>query len=336
LAAIGRSAESQMKLIDDLLDVTRIATGKLSIDPRPMEIGSAVSQAVQSIRPAAEEKGVRLSLNLAGLGNTVVRADPPRLHQVFLNLLSNSVKFTPAGGSINVVLRQSGALIEVEVADTGKGIPSDFLPHLFTRFRQADTTTSRTYGGLGLGLAIVKQLVELHRGTVQADSGGEGKGAKFTVRLPVAPKAVAEPGQGKSAGAAADDAPAVRLDGVRVLVVEDEPDARRAIEIFLRDAGANVVSAASADEALQRVKSDPVHVLLTDLSMPGKDGYALLRQVRDLEMSDAVPPIPAVALTALATPADRDRAIAAGFDEHVAKPVDPARLLSILRRLADR
>jgi signal transduction histidine kinase/CheY-like chemotaxis protein len=334
LETIERNAKAQSQLIDELLDVSRIVTGKLRLDTRPVEIGRVIEAAVESVRPAARARNIRLEVELAPLGDPLL-GDAGRLQQVAWNLLSNAVKFTPEGGRVGVLLRRAGRHAEVRVEDTGQGIDADFLPHIFDRFRQADGSTTRRHGGLGLGLAIARHLVELHGGAISADSEGEGRGASFTVRLPLAAShAGAETGHAPEDGAG----PAARtaaLKGLRVLVVEDEADTRELVCFALTAAGAEVKTVERAREALDTLEGWTPDVLVSDIGMPGLDGYDFIGEVRRREADSGVR-LPAVALTAYAGVEDRQRAISAGFQTHLAKPLDPAEMVAAVARLAGR
>ncbi|PCC73714.1 Signal transduction histidine kinase [Nannocystis exedens] len=326
LRAIETSARAQSLLIEDLLDVARMLSGKLRVQLREDSLLPAAQAALEVVRPMAQAKSVRLDAQLDPSVGPVL-ADPDRMQQVLWNLLSNAVKFTPAGGSVTLSLTRDGDDMALRVADTGAGIRRDFLPHVFDRFRQADPTTTRAHGGLGLGLAIVRQLVELHAGSVTAESPGEGAGSVFTVRLPLvdrrAPPAASRP-----------SAPARPLIGVRALLVEDDPDTRRALCLVLEDAGAEVTSVASAPAARAALDAARPDVLLCDIGMPGEDGYALLRSVRAHEQSAGDRPVPAAALTAYTRDEDRRRALACGFQTHLAKPIEPDLLVATVRALA--
>ena len=339
LGIIYRNARSQAQLIDDLLDVSRIITGKLRIDIRPIDLAPVVEAAVAVVRPAASAKRVQLQ-TVFEPGTGTVSGDPERLQQVVWNLLSNAVKFTPNGGSVQVRLGRSNSHVEVAVSDTGQGIAPEFLPHVFDRFRQADMGTSRRQGGLGLGLAIVRHLVELHGGAVWAESRGEGLGTTFRVTLPVV--AASDAGATVVGGVAspylgAGDTPLSlpSLEGVKVLAVDDEPHGRTLIMEMLKRCGAEVVAVSSAGEALDVLQAWRPHVLLSDIGMPGADGYVLIRRVRELpeELGGRTP---AAALTAYAGAEDRARALASGFQTHVAKPVEPAELAAVVASLAGR
>jgi CheY-like chemotaxis protein len=295
-----------------------------------------VDAAIESIRPAAEAKGIRVQRVLDGTG--VVMGDPARLQQVVWNLLANSVKFTPRGGRVHVRVWNVRSQVEVVVEDTGVGIAPAFLPHVFERFRQGDSSSTRPHGGLGLGLAIVRHLVELHGGTVEASSEGEGRGARFTVRLPTV--AVAARSEPASTPVAREEGLSplpseLRLDGLRVLVVDDESDTRELLATVLTQLGAVVVTASSGEEALALLARERPDVLLSDIEMPGSDGYTLIRRVRSLPPEQGGR-VPAAALTAYARAEDRLSALLAGFQVHMAKPVQPAELAAVLVRLSGR
>jgi signal transduction histidine kinase/DNA-binding response OmpR family regulator len=337
LETIERNARAQSQLIDDLLDVSRIITGKLNLDARPVELGPIIQAAINSVRPSAEAKNIQLEMEL-DLTIGEVAGDGNRLQQVVWNLFSNAIKFTPDNGRVDVHLRRVNSHVEIVVSDTGQGISAEFLPHVFDRFRQADGTTTRTHGGLGLGLAIVRHLVELHGGTVRADSPGAGQGATFTVNLPLISGGMAQ-GQGERAHkASVDEGPPphyLALGGLRVLVVDDEVDTRDLIAEVLARGGAEVQTAATASEALGVLERWIPDVLVSDIGMPDEDGYALIKKVRGL---DAKQPgwIPALALTAYAGVEDRMRALSAGFQMHMSKPLDPGELLAVVASLGGR
>ena len=335
---IERNARAQAQLIEDLLDVSRIITGKLRVDVRPVDPNSFIEAAVEAVRPAAEAKGVRLQ-KVMDTGVVTVSGDPVRLQQVVWNLLSNAIKFTPKGGRVQVRLERVNSHIEIAVSDNGQGIPSDFLPHVFDRFRQADGTTTRHHGGLGLGLAIVRHLIELHGGTVRAESPGEGRGAVFTVLLPVAPVYPAGSSEERVHPAARDTLPAFecpdRLDDLRVLVVDDEPDTREMLKAGLGQCGAVVTTVGSAAEALSEIAKAPPDVLVSDIGMPDEDGYELIRKVRNLR-AERGGAVPAIALTAYARTEDRLQALRAGYQMHVTKPVELTELAAVVSSLAKR
>jgi len=336
---IERNARSQAQLIEDLLDVSRIITGKLRLDVRAVEPASLIESALEAVRPAAEAKGVAL---LKVLDTTIssVLGDPARLQQVVWNLLSNAIKFTPGGGSVEVRLERVATQIQIVVSDTGEGISADFLPYVFDRFRQADATTTRMHGGLGLGLAIVRHLVEMHGGTVSAESYGEGQGATFFVRLPLTPVYQKSSMQGHTVQLADHsklltlDCPE-RLDGLKILAVDDEEDTRELLRSVFEHCGAKVTTAASAAEALTLLEETRPDVLISDIGMPEEDGYELIVKVRALPVERGGK-TPAVALTAYARAEDRLRALRTGYQMHVPKPVELAELVAIVARLAER
>ena len=342
LKIIERNAEAQNQLVRDLLDVSRIITGKLRLDTISVDLAPVVESALDSVRQAAEAKGISLGFE-SGAGPEVVSGDPDRLQQVVWNLLSNAIKFTPKGGRVGVKLGREESDVLIRVSDTGQGISPEFLPHVFERFRQADGSTTRAHGGLGLGLAVVRHLVEQHGGHVSAESKGEGRGSTFTIRLPLAAVREGSEGRGGSgplrdAGgkktAAASDV-AEPLSGVRVLVVDDQPDARELLALVLERAGASVATAETADAAVRLLRASPADVLVSDIGMPGEDGYKFVGRVRALPASEGGRVL-AVALTAYATEEDRRRALDAGFEEHIAKPVEPSALVAAVAALAAR
>ena len=338
LDTIERNARAQAQLIDDLLDVSRIVTGKLRMDVRPSDPSSFIDAAVDAVRPAAEAKGVRMQ-KVMDTGLISIPGDPVRLQQVIWNLLSNAIKFTPRGGRVQIRSERVNSHLEIVVSDTGQGISPDFLPHVFDRFRQADQKTSRQHGGMGLGLAIVRHLVELHGGNVSAASDGEGKGSTFIVRLPISPIYKVDATGARVHPAARDLLPAneatERLDGLRILVVDDEPDTRDLLKQGLENCGANVRLAASAAEAVDSIVAEIPDILISDIGMPGIDGYDLIRQIRGLP-ADAGGKIPAVALTAYTRVEDRLQALRAGYDMHVPKPVELAELVAVAASVVRR
>jgi CheY-like chemotaxis protein/two-component sensor histidine kinase len=325
LATIERNAKLQAELIEDLLDVSRILRGKLSLNVSPVNLASIIKAALETVRLAAEAKSITVEVNLAP-NVKPVSGDTTRLQQVVWNLLSNAVKFTPTGGRVTVRLEQVDTHAQITVSDNGKGIPSAFLPYVFDYFRQADSATTRKFGGLGLGLAIVRHLVELHGGTVQADSLGEGQGATFIVELPLMPISAAENQQQQFPQSS------LNLQGIRVLVVDDDTDTREFLVFLLEQAGASVISASSAGEALRELTQFKPDILLSDIGMPDMDGYMLMRQVRALP-SEQGGQIPAIALSAYAGELNQQQAIAAGFQRHLAKPVEPEELIRIITSL---
>jgi PAS domain S-box-containing protein len=343
LEVIERNVRAQAQLIEDLLDVSRIITGKLRVDLRPIDVAPVVEAGLEPVRPSAEAKEIRLVCDVQA-GGARVLGDPDRLQQVVWNLASNAVKFTPKGGRVQVRLRTLTSHAELSVTDSGRGIGADFLPYVFERFRQADSTSTRKFGGLGLGLAIVRHLVELHGGTVHAESEGLEHGATFTVRLPLlgveateAPSgAGGEAAGGEAAGGeAAGAAEPARLAGVRVAVVDDEVDMRDFLTTSLRQYGAEVIALGSAEEAFEALQLRPPDVLVSDIGMPGDDGYTLIRRLRALP-AERGGLMPAVALTAFAHGEDGSRVLAAGYQVHIPKPVEPGRLASVLARLVGR
>ena len=332
---IERNARAQVRLIDDLLDLSRIMSGRFRLDVQQVSLVDIARSALDSIEPTAQTKGIRLE-SVLDPRSVVVSGDPARLQQVFWNLLSNAVKFTPRGGRIQVVLQRVNSHIEFSVSDTGIGIPAAFLPHVFERFSQKDSSTHREYGGLGLGLAICKQLVDLHGGSIQAKSMGEGQGATFVITLPLVML-----GKEKDAGRVhptaaelAELVPVPRLDGVRALVVDDEADALELVKRVLENQGALVTSVRSGDDALRLLESSAPDVLISDIGMPGMDGYQFMRRMRAAEPRERR--MPALALTAFARPDDRKHAILAGYQAHLAKPFDMAELAIVVAGLVGR
>jgi PAS domain S-box-containing protein len=339
LETIVRNARLQSQLIDDLLDVSRIISGKMRLDVRPTELVPVIDAALEAVRPAAEAKQIALRRVLDPLAGPVM-GDPARMQQVVWNLLANAVKFTPKGGTAEVRLEQVNSHVEIVVADNGAGISPAFLPHVFDRFRQLDGSTTRQHGGLGLGLAIVRHLVELHGGTVRVKSPGEGRGSTFVVTLPVS-VAHMTPAAGvrihPRAEAGEKDPcqtdPELNLKGIRVLVVDDEADARETLREILEHCNAEVLTAGSAEEALEVLPRWRPDVLLSDIGMPEEDGYSLIRRIRELPMEKGGH-TPAAALTAFARGEDRRRALRAGFQMHVAKPVEVQELAAVVASLA--
>jgi PAS domain S-box-containing protein len=335
---IERNARAQAQLIDDLLDVSRIITGKLRLDMRAVNPNNFIDSAVEAVRPGAESKGVRIR-KILDTGVISVAGDPVRLQQVIWNLLSNAVKFTPRGGLVQVRLSRVNSHVEIAVGDTGQGISSEFLPHVFDRFRQADQKITRTHGGLGLGLSIVRHLVELHGGTVRAESEGEGRGSTFTVMLPVAPVYMETEAGERVHPAARDTLPAYecpdRLDGLKILIVDDERDTLEMLRIGLSNCGAEVTTAGSAADALEAISSSVPDVIISDIGMPDVDGYEFMRKIRALP-AEGGGRVPAVALTAYARTEDRLQALRSGYQMHVPKPVELAELVAVTASLAQR
>ena len=334
---IERNARAQQQLIEDLLDVSRIITGKLRLDVRPVAPETFIAAAVESVRPAADAKEIELEiLNDPNIGS--ISGDAGRLQQVVWNLLSNAIKFTPRGGRAQLKLLRTSSHVEISVTDSGQGIRKDFLPYVFERFRQADMKTTRAHGGLGLGLAIVRQLVELHGGTVGVTSEGEGKGATFTVKLPVLPVYPNTAATGQQNLAELENSEpdyGGNLAGLKILVVDDEADTCDLLRSVLSGCGADVTAARSANEAFRLFQLVRPDVMVSDIGMPLEDGYELMRKVRALPEVNGGK-VPAVALTAYARPDDRIRALRAGYQMHVAKPVEMRELVSIVASLANR
>jgi signal transduction histidine kinase/CheY-like chemotaxis protein len=333
---IERNANAQSQLVNDLLEISGILAGKMRIKPAQVDVLDVLEMAVEGVRPAADAKSIQLDVE-NHVDSALLRGDAERLQQVFWNLLTNAVKFTPKKGRVKATLRKVDSELELSVEDNGLGIAQAFLPHVFDSFRQSDTTISRTHGGLGLGLSISKHIVELHGGTIEARSAGVGQGAAFVVRLPVSPlvsatfgvpavPATREPASAAPAGTS--------LAGVRVLVVDDEPDARELLAYFLESCEAEVRVAESVGEALSVLEGYTPDVIVSDIGMPVEDGYAFIRRVRTLP-AESKQNIPAIALTAFTRHEDRTRALVEGFNVHMAKPVEPAALAKAIRELAD-
>jgi CheY-like chemotaxis protein/two-component sensor histidine kinase len=315
----------QSQLIEDLLDISRILQGKLSLNVVAVDLATIIQSAMETVRLAAQAKSIQIQQTLDP-NVASVSGDPARLQQVLWNLLSNAVKFTPEGGRVDVRLEQHGTQAQITVSDTGKGIRADFLPYVFDYFRQADATTTRKFGGLGLGLAIVRYLVELHGGTVEAESLGEGQGATFTVWLPLLSKP-SPVGQDNQSSASL-----VNLNNVKVLIVDDDNDTREFLAFVLEQGEATVITAANAREAFTALRCNQPDVLISDIGMPDMDGYMLMRQVR------ALPPeqggrIPAIALTAYAGEINQQKALQVGFQQHISKPVDPDILIAAIANI---
>jgi len=334
--AIERSGRHQAALINDLLDVSRIVAGKMELDTRPLDLASVVKAALQAAEPDAQARQVRLEQAIESPLPPIL-GDAIRLQQVVWNLLSNAIKFTPAGGRVNTLLRSAGSWVELVVRDTGAGISAKFLPHVFDRFRQEETTSARRRRGLGLGMAIVRNLVELHGGTVRVESAGLDQGTTFTVRLPLAAILPARADQPSHPLTSAKEPPAESRDltGLRIHLVDDDALGRGMIATLLRSNGAIVTESATAADALKAMDPTPPDVLISDIGMPGEDGYSLIRDVRRLDAARGHQ-TPAVALTAYATPQDRRLALAAGFTTHVPKPVEPAEFVEVIAHLTGR
>jgi PAS domain S-box-containing protein len=341
LETIERNAKAQSQLIEDILDVSRVITGKLRLEVQPVDLTSVIESTIDAVLPAAEAKGIRLQRVLDS-GASMVSGDPSRLQQVVWNLLSNAIKFTPRDGRVQVNLERVNSHVEIIVADNGQGIDPEVLPFIFERFRQADSSTTRTHGGLGLGLAIVRHLVEMHGGTVEVESAGEGHGSTFTVRLPLVVvrslnlNRMSDTEQvhpTASSGLPFTCPP--ELDGLRLLVVDDEEDTRTLLRMVLEKCGALVTTASSAREALAALKKTRPDVLISDLGMPDEDGYALIKMVRALGKEDGGQ-TPSAALTAYARVEDRMKVLRSGFQIHIPKPVEPAELVAVIANLAGR
>lgn len=328
LATIERNAKLQAELIEDLLDVSRILQGKLSLNVSPVNLASTIQAAIETVRLAAEAKSIQVEVDIDP-NASYVSGDATRLQQVVWNLLSNAVKFTPNGGRVQIRLTQADDRAAIAIRDNGQGIAREFLPYVFDYFRQADSASTRKFGGLGLGLAIVRHLVELHGGTVASDSPGEGLGATFTVKLPLMPIAGAK----DRAEQFTPSSP--NLQGVQVLVVDDDTDTRELVVFLLEEAGAIVTSASSASEAFAALSQFQPDILLCDIGMPEMNGYTLIRQMRGLPPQQGGQ-IPAIALTAYAGDFDRKQALAAGFQHHLAKPIEPNELVHAIVTLLEQ
>jgi signal transduction histidine kinase len=330
LDAIDRNARVQAQLIDDLLDVSRIVSGKLHLDVRPLDIASVTRAAINVVRPAADAKSITLDYQ-AQPGMGAISADSARLHQIIWNLLSNAVKFTPQGGKITILIEEERSHAKVTVQDTGQGIDPEFLPRVFDRFRQADSSTTRSFGGLGLGLAIVRHLVELHGGTVSAESEGVGRGASFTATFPLLTDRTTPIAQ----SAEFHVSELRSLNGLRVLLVDDEAEAREIISTVIGRTGAEVKACISASDALSKIEEWRPDVILSDIAMPEEDGYSFINKVRSLPPEKGGE-TPAAALTAYARDEDRMQALAAGYQMHIAKPIGASQLVTMVAKLAGR
>ncbi|HKV34920.1 MAG TPA: ATP-binding protein, partial [Pyrinomonadaceae bacterium] len=328
---IWRNAKAQAQIVDDILDVSRIITGNLYIDLHPIEVAPVVQNAINVVRPTADAKGIRIETQIENIA-AMISGDANRLQQVIWNLLSNAVKFTNNGGRVTVKVTQANAAVEIGVTDTGQGISREFMPYVFDRFSQADSTTTRHHGGLGLGLAIARHLVEIHGGTIRAASRGEGQGATFTITLPLIDSNVTsiEPVTDKSLAYASQ-----MLSGVNVLLVDDDSDTLKLMTTALTRRQANVTAVSSAGEAIQAIRQQRPDVLVSDIAMPDEDGYGLIEKVRSLETAETLS-IPAVAITAYAKEEDRERALSSGFQIYLAKPIELRELVSVVARAARR
>jgi PAS domain S-box-containing protein len=335
LQTIERNAMAQARLIEDLLNASRIITGKLQLDIQQIDLASVIDAAINAVRPTADAKNIKLKV-LVEPGVGQITGDPTRLQQVVWNLVSNSIKFTPNGGRVETRLESINSQVEITVSDSGQGISPDFLPYIFDRFRQADSTTTRRQSGLGLGLAIVRHIVELHGGTISAESPGEGQGTTFRVQLPIRAASTEILHMGRKQQVIENIEPfafSTSLEGLRVLVVEDEPDTRELVTVLLTKSGAEVQAVGSASEVFTLLDGWRPDVLVSDIGMPGMDGYQLIRKIR-ARTPEQGGWIPAVALTAYAKAEDRVRAISAGFNMHVIKPVEPVELIAVIANLA--
>jgi PAS domain S-box-containing protein len=336
LASIERNAKAQAQLVEDLLDISRIVSGSMRMEMKPLHLAGIIATAVDSIMPAAQAKGIRLRVvSDPGVGS--VEGDADRLQQVIWNLLSNAIKFTPTGGRIEIELEQRGGQVEVTVADTGKGIDPTFMPRIFDRFSQEDSSSTRSFGGLGLGLTIVKHLTELHGGTVRVNSEGLGKGASFIVGLPVlgAPAKLLTPqGMPQAKRRESESEFFQELNGLKLLVVDDEIDTCEMLSVAFGEVGASVKIATSGEQALALIEEWPPDMLICDINMPDMDGYQVIRQIRARE-GHTQTPLPAIALTALARVEDQVKALAAGYQMHVPKPIELSELFAIVVGLLD-
>jgi CheY-like chemotaxis protein len=336
IETINRNARSQAQIIDDILDVSRIITGNLYLELHPVELEPVLEAAINVVRPTAEAKGIQIEVDFEPIP-AAVPGDTNRLQQVFWNLLSNAVKFTPTNGKVRVQLRHVNSEVEVVVSDTGPGISAEFLPFVFDRFRQADSTSTRQHGGLGLGLAIARHLVEIHGGAISAKSAGNGAGATFTVRLPtvgsileISDAAVARKREEESENQQRLKSQ-LQLSGLHVLLVDDDKDTLELLGAALRQRSANVTAVSSAAAALESIKSLRPDVLISDIAMPGEDGYALIEKVLGLDLE---PGLPAIAITAYAKEEDRQRALAAGYQRFLSKPVELGEFIAAVAELA--
>jgi signal transduction histidine kinase/CheY-like chemotaxis protein len=337
IETIERNARSQARLIDDLLDVSRIITGNLRLDLHPLNLAPIVEAAIDALRPTADVKGIQLRVETLS-ADCLVKGDPNRLRQVIWNLLSNAIKFTQRGGVVAVALKCSGGSVRLSVADTGEGISAEFLPYVFDRFRQAEGSISRKQGGLGLGLAVVRHLVELHGGSIHAESAGLGHGSLFTVDLPLAEER-RDPARAEERKRELERRRSrrgsIRLDGVHVLLVEDDEDSRKLLGTMLKRHGARVTATKSAAEAFRAVVSEAPDLLISDIGMPDEDGYEFIRKLR------ALPPeeggrTPAIALTGYASRKDRELALEAGYQQHIAKPIEQTDMIAAIAALIGR
>ncbi len=338
IEAIERNAKSQAQLIEDLMDVSRIISGKMRLDIKPIAVTAIVKAAIDSVRPAAEAKNIRMEMLIDPAADKL-SGDEGRLQQIIWNLLSNSVKFTPSGGTVQVTVSRKDSFTQISIHDTGEGISPEFLPHVFDRFKQADASTTRKHGGLGLGLAITRNLTELHGGTIEAESEGEGRGATFTVRLPTSAEVSPVRSVESESKDAANEASAISdppsLTGIRILAIEDDPDSRELLRVVLEGFGAAVATASSAREGLAAMSGWRPAVIVSDIGMPDEDGYTFIEQVRSLDASQGGN-TPAIALTAFARVEDKTRALEAGYQMFAPKPVQANELAKMVARLVGR
>jgi signal transduction histidine kinase/CheY-like chemotaxis protein len=337
LEVIERNAVAQNQLVADLLDISRVITGKIRINPSQVDLADLVEMAVEGVRPAGDAKRITITMTLDRT-RSVTRGDGDRLQQVVWNLLVNALKFTPKDGHVRVRLQPVDSDLELSVQDDGEGIPESYLPHLFESFNQANTSSSRRHGGLGIGLSITKHIVELHGGSIEARSAGRGRGSKFLVRLPVGPVVSTTLGVSRVPATmpqSRSESPSPMLQGVSALVVDDDQDARDLVAYVLEQSGVDVRVASSAAAALAELQRRTPHVIISDIGMPEEDGYALIQSIRTLQ-DDEKRSVPAIALTAFARNEDRTRALVAGFNQHIAKPVEPAALVRAVADLAKR
>jgi len=342
LQTIERNAKLQAQLIEDILDVSRIIQGKLQIHLHPINLVAVIDAAVEAVRPNAETKAIKLEQiydEVAANSSVLVRGDFARLQQICWNLLTNAIKFSPQGGKVQITLKLiEGNFVQIQITDNGIGISKEFLPHIFERFRQADSTSTRSQGGLGLGLAIVRHIVELHGGSIKAESEGKDKGSRFTVTLSLVCNN-REANKGKAIIHKSDNElnldTSIKLDGLHILVVDDEADARDLLEVVFAEYGAKVTTAASASQAIELIKSLQPDILISDIGMPNEDGYSLVKKVRELDSQQARE-IPAIALTAYVTKEDNKQAISSGFQMHLSKPVDTNALITAVAKLAGK
>jgi CheY-like chemotaxis protein len=333
---IRKSAQAQAALVTHILDVSRIIGGKLALHLTEVDLGAVIGNTLETLQPATAAKSISIDTRFDGRATLI--ADQDRLQQVMWNLLSNAIKFTPKGGRVVVEMTATAQDVRITVADNGVGIDAAFLPRVFERFAQADASQSRAQGGLGLGLAIARHLVELHGGVIDVESAGKNQGTTVTVLLPVRARPIdAAADESRPSSTVAEDAPQplTSLAGVSVLIVDDEEDARDVLTLILQDHGADVTAVGSAAAALESLRQHLPDVLVSDIGMPGDDGHALLRKLRSLDITQGAQ-VPAIALTAYATPADAAKARAAGFDRHVRKPVSPAEIVDVVAVMAAR